>query len=442
LALRFALYVAALALSFALTQRANADDCLGGGTEVPIADARTPGGPDGAGGTGLQGGGDDDGVGGTGAAPSDGVGGTGLFGTITGFGSICVNGQHVDYDAATRIEVDGRPASATELAVGQVARADAKRNRNGRLYARSIAVDHALVGPVDAIDPAQNQIEVMGQRVALAPQARGDLRILRKGDSVAVSGMRNASGELVATRVSPASRGEPSRAVGDWRPSARGDGSVGGVPVALPRDRAIAISQRVRVEGRWNAEARRLAIDDAKRAPAIGDGVGHAIVEGYAERAASGELRVNGESIDASAAIARSGSPQAGERVRVHAERDARGRLRAERIDRLSDRELLPSRERAIPERGRGGLRPGGERGDDDAREEDGDSSGRGSGESAEAGDDERERLDNRGSSEDRERDAERERSDRERSERDERGDRSDRSDRSDRGDRSGGHDD
>lgn len=69
-------------------------------------------------GTGLD---EDRGIGGTGLEPEDrGVGGTGLYGSITGFGSVCVNGIRVHTESGPAVDINGRPAAADDLALGQV----------------------------------------------------------------------------------------------------------------------------------------------------------------------------------------------------------------------------------------------------------------------------------------------------------------------------------
>src|SRR5580698_2173075 len=68
----------------------------------------------------------DRGIGGTGA-PSNGpamadrgIGGTGIVGTITGFGSVFVNGLEVAYAPGTPMTVDGVAEPDAALRVGQL----------------------------------------------------------------------------------------------------------------------------------------------------------------------------------------------------------------------------------------------------------------------------------------------------------------------------------
>lgn len=146
------------------------------------------------------------GIGGTGAPQlaAGGIGGTGspvalgetagVVGTITAFGSICVNGLRVQYDDRTPITSDGVPTSAGTLAIGQVVAVEAAGTPRG-LIAGKVAILHAVVGPVSQVD-ARNVL-VMGQRVRLPEGTVAPA----PGRTVRVSGLRNADGEIIATRV-------------------------------------------------------------------------------------------------------------------------------------------------------------------------------------------------------------------------------------------------
>ena len=88
----------------------------------------------GVGGTGFVPGDADEGVGGTGIALNsnqttaegdEGVGGTGIFGVISAFGSIVVNGVHIDYEPATSVSVDGESGSSEDFAIGQTVAVEA-----------------------------------------------------------------------------------------------------------------------------------------------------------------------------------------------------------------------------------------------------------------------------------------------------------------------------
>lgn len=172
------------------------------------------GAPDsgGVGGTGAHPGGG--GIGGTGAPQDEGgVGGTGIVGTITGFGSICVNGVEVHFDNKVVLSENGLPAGSQRLAIGQVVAVEAQPSRRG-LEARSIAILNAYEGPVTGLASGDTPMRVMGQPVRVAAGARVAPG-LHIGEPVRVSGLRNAQGEVVASRVDRAPGLVQASAIGD-----------------------------------------------------------------------------------------------------------------------------------------------------------------------------------------------------------------------------------
>jgi len=171
--------------------------------------------PGGIGGTGVEPGG----TGGTGIDPG-GIGGTGqraeaeigVLGVITGFGSICVNGIEVHYDANTPVAFNGDLSSAGALGIGQIvsvlAVGDGKQAR-----AQWIDIVDAAVGPVTAVENA-GMLQVNKERVRIEPSTvfgpglgRAQLASAQVGDILRVSGLRNAAGIIVATRVETAPPG-------------------------------------------------------------------------------------------------------------------------------------------------------------------------------------------------------------------------------------------
>ena len=127
-----------------------------------------------------------------------GIGGTGIVGTITGFASVCVDRVEVGFDESAPVLVDGVARSADALRAGQVAVIAAEATPSG-LRARSVAVRHEVVGPVDATGP--DGLTVAGQRV------RSDLPLPGLGSWVAVSGLRDPEGTIHASRIDPAPAG-------------------------------------------------------------------------------------------------------------------------------------------------------------------------------------------------------------------------------------------
>lgn len=136
--------------------------------------------------------GQDRGVGGTGAT-------AGIAGVVTGFASICVNGVEVRYDGATFMRADGTATSQDMLRAGQVVAIAAARLPDG-LQAEQVDIRHEVVGPVWAVTP--QGLIVAGQRVRLARNTRGSAG-QGVGEWLAVSGLRDMGGNIVATRLDP-----------------------------------------------------------------------------------------------------------------------------------------------------------------------------------------------------------------------------------------------
>jgi len=170
---------------------------------------KTPGGvggtgksakENGLGGTGKKPGG----IGGTGISTSDegsGIGGTGIIGTITSFGSVCVNGFRVQYTDKTQYRSDGKPITKDKLAVGQLIKIDTFRTSKG-LFAKTIRVDYVVSGQVEAINRRDNTIVILGQIIKLTNHNKiGQLNSIKVGDYLQVSGLRTPSGVIDGTYV-------------------------------------------------------------------------------------------------------------------------------------------------------------------------------------------------------------------------------------------------
>ena len=160
-----------------------------------------PGGT-GTGGTGRIA---DRGTGGTGIS---GMGGTGIIGVITGFSSICVNGEKIAYDATTQIKTDGYSTDSGIMRKGHFASVYATE-RPGGLLAESIVIDHTLEGPMTDIKVAQNSLSVLGVEVKWDadtyfmenmdnPISPSSLKI---DDNLAVSGLWISPDLVMATRI-------------------------------------------------------------------------------------------------------------------------------------------------------------------------------------------------------------------------------------------------
>ncbi|HKE44515.1 MAG TPA: DUF5666 domain-containing protein [Steroidobacteraceae bacterium] len=130
------------------------------------------------------------------------------MGTISGFGSVFVNGVEFS-TASANITIDGRRGSESELRVGQVVRVSGRIDADGRHgTATSIDFDDAVEGPVASIDAAAGTLVVLGQTVKVDATTSFDdnlqpasLAGIAVGMVIEVSGMRDAQGVIHATRI-------------------------------------------------------------------------------------------------------------------------------------------------------------------------------------------------------------------------------------------------
>lgn len=144
-----------------------------------------------------------------GGAP-DPVAGVISSGTITGFGSIIVNGVHFETSSAT-IVVDGEVATESDLSVGDVVVIEGTLADDGVTgTASSVAFNDVVEGPVSAIDVASSTLTVLGRLVRVDADTSFDDRIspaslegLSIDDVVEVAGFVLADGSISATRIEP-----------------------------------------------------------------------------------------------------------------------------------------------------------------------------------------------------------------------------------------------
>ncbi len=129
-------------------------------------------------------------------------------GTITGFGSVHVNGVRYVTTGAT-FTVDDNPGSESDLRVGQVVRIEGRIEQDGiNGTATRVIFDDEVEGPVQAIDLASARLVVLGRTVQVGAQTSFDdsivprsLEGLEIGDRVEVSGRVASTGVVEATRI-------------------------------------------------------------------------------------------------------------------------------------------------------------------------------------------------------------------------------------------------
>ncbi len=256
-----------------------------------------------------------DGLGGTGIKTAqintrgDGIGGTGVVGTITGFGSIIVNGLELEFNTQTAVVSDGRPASLQDLRIGQVVQGIA-RTRDGKLTLDTLDIQHAVTGPITAIDQNTQTMTVLGQRVRLnlgGDKAAADaFKTLQAGDVVSVSGQRLADGTIIATRVDQ--KHDDGRVIvrGDVNALTATSVRIGELNVALSPDTTVSAPKtggRVVVSGRMiNGQFAPDVVNGGDALP-FGANVADVSLEAYApvNAGSSGPLSIHGVNITGAA---------------------------------------------------------------------------------------------------------------------------------------------
>jgi len=124
-----------------------------------------------------------------------GIGGTGISdGSVSGFGSVFVNGVEFETTAAT-ILIDGQSSNETALNIGQYVTVEGQFNPP---IAERITYVETLKGQVDSINP----LRVMGQTILIDNDTvfsnLTDVALLAPGDEVEISGPRQSNGDIVA----------------------------------------------------------------------------------------------------------------------------------------------------------------------------------------------------------------------------------------------------
>lgn len=129
-------------------------------------------------------------------------------GSITGFGSIFVNGVEYSTTGASII-IDGLPSTESDLRVGQIVRVEGSVDASGTTgTATMVTYSNEVEGPIQSIDLAAGRMVVVGQVVQtgagtsfdpdIVPRHLGGLHV---GDWVEISGPVTSRGVINATRV-------------------------------------------------------------------------------------------------------------------------------------------------------------------------------------------------------------------------------------------------
>lgn len=133
-------------------------------------------------------------------------------GTVVGFtaSAVVVNGMQYDKSSATILDDDDNVTTASALKLGMQVEIQCTEVNQARHVGRAgrIAFGAAVVGPVDAVDAANNQVTVLGQKIQVSDgtvfgaDISGGLAAVAAGQILAVHGLLDAaSGVTSATRV-------------------------------------------------------------------------------------------------------------------------------------------------------------------------------------------------------------------------------------------------
>jgi Domain of unknown function (DUF5666) len=249
-------------------------------------------------------------------------------GTITGFGSVVVNGIKFD-DSAASVSIDDATLTRDRLRIGMVVQVRGRINADGTGVAQTIRYTDCMEGPITAMNQVQNTVTLMGQTVQVDDATVFDGVTLRDmnafaiGDLVEVSCLPDpANNRVRATRMER--KGTFQNGVSDIEVKGvvsnlnlnNGTCTIGGLSVnfagvaAANRPAGLANGMTVEAGGRNFANglltADRLRDRDRDRISyPNGDGLE---VEGYVSEFVSiANFKVDGQVVNASNAVIKNG---------------------------------------------------------------------------------------------------------------------------------------
>jgi len=220
-----------------------------------------------------------------------GIGGTGIIGAITGFGSIFVNGVEVEIGRGTQLTVDGQRVDDIDFARGDVVEVLAVEQRGGT-RAERVQVRHEVIGKVEQVDKANSSFTVLGQTVIADTQ---DVSLPQAGGVVRVSGFRDNTGRVHATRVVP-DHGDKLLLSGTVRTIGKGSFYIGRQKVAVGDSTSLQAGSRVRVRGQLQGNALDASSLTVLDAQPFGSRVQRLLVQGFISREAGQAYRIDGVS--------------------------------------------------------------------------------------------------------------------------------------------------
>jgi hypothetical protein len=246
------------------------------------------------------------GIGGTGDSvteyallPQDTEGDVGIMGVVTGFASICVNGEEVQYDSSTPIYDNGKSAKLADLAVGKTVMLKVD-NVNGILHARAIGLFNAVSGPIRGIDVARQQINVMGQTVHLSQNVVHQMANASPNAVARVSGYRLNNGNIVASRVELVNDINNTNTLGLVTGLVHDGFIVDGTKVSVSDKHALSkvkVGSEVQVSGKWSDGSLKANHIEIQPINNVVSRVNSAILEGYVHKDGQNHLSISGTEV-------------------------------------------------------------------------------------------------------------------------------------------------
>ena len=126
-----------------------------------------------------------------------------VVGTVDGFGSVIVNGVHYQ-STDTEFEINDRSGAEHQLRVGQLVVVEGSDDGKEGVALR-ISYDADIRGPVTSVDATAGTMVILGQTIsvdAMTVFSGITLETIEVGQYLEVSGLRDGSGNLLASYVS------------------------------------------------------------------------------------------------------------------------------------------------------------------------------------------------------------------------------------------------
>ncbi len=253
-----------------------------------------------------------------------GIGGTGIVGTISGFGSICVNGIEIQYNPTTPIVEDGIPTQSNRLALGQTVSVLAT-HESQNYYAQEIHVLNEVQGVVASIDSPNGVFSVLGQTVHLPNTLLEKIKI---GENVIVSGNRLTDGSIEAVRVEQ--QHEAMNKVSLIGPleidNSSGNFHIGKQTVELSKnENTLQIGDEVRIQGILKDGVLHAETLEHNPRWSFTSRVDQLLLQGYVRQGDGAKINIDGVKITVNDVADK--TPKTGEHVNVWIRETEKGRM-------------------------------------------------------------------------------------------------------------------